>query len=340
MSELPEIESSFALASSGNIKPLFSCSEDELLALARRVPTHELAWPAASRAGVNVWLRRDDLLHPVLSGNKFYKLWGHLRHLRRTQPGAGIVSCGGAFSNHLHALAYASRQLDIKADLIVRGQAAHPSPTIQDAVAWGATVHFVHRDEYPLWAEPSQRRQLLARRGISSEAYWIPEGGGGRLGQHGCALLGQALSERGIRHCLLASGTGTTMSGILNALPAGFSVTGISALSSGASVTRTLLVHGRSRGVERANWALSNQYHRGGFGRVDEAAAAFMRRFLLETGVQLDKVYTVKLFMALEERLARGFYQKGSELLVMHSGGLQGNRSGSLCAVAADSTRV
>ncbi|WP_370978491.1 1-aminocyclopropane-1-carboxylate deaminase/D-cysteine desulfhydrase [Agaribacterium sp. ZY112] len=296
-----------------------------------------LNWDVAERAGVELWLRRDDAIDPELSGNKLYKLFGHLRHYQcvhlpslseSEKRACPMVSFGGAFSNHLHALACAGQRLGIATVGIIRGQRpAKPSATLVDLEAKGMRLYFISRSDYRLRHDQAFVTQLLHDLNLASFSFVVPEGGAGELGLLGLQALGRHLATEHWHGLVCACGTGTTMQGLAQGLASAgakhCSVLGVSALAAGDSVCSVLRPAMQQYGI---SWGLSNQFHDGGFARVSKDLSSFKQAFEAQCGVELDRVYTLKMFSALRAWLHRGMFHQGQRVLAIHSGGLQGNR--------------
>lgn len=289
-------------------------------------PLQRIADPAWSARGVSLSIKRDDLLHPVISGNKWRKLKYPLNDALRRGADT-IVSMGGAYSNHLHALAYAGRELGLKTAAFVRGERpARLNPTLLDLLEWGMELRFVSREEYRglrayrEWHDPPDRQ---------SGQYWLPEGGAGELAWQGVA---EAVAEIDTPYDILAlaCGTGTTLAGAVGAVGAvapGAEIVGVPALKGGEFLYRDirerLSVQGRP---DSGGWRLWLDYHFGGFARTTPELLAFIAAFEARHGIELEPVYTGKLLYAVYDRLQTGDFQAGQHVVVWHSGGLQGKR--------------
>jgi 1-aminocyclopropane-1-carboxylate deaminase len=303
--------------------------------VARLAPVQELRWPLFNDLGLEIAVKREDLLHPQLGGNKFYKLDGHLRSFR--QSGAdSLLSFGGAFSNHLYALAAAGRALKVPTIGVVRGERPTAlSPTLEDAAALGMQLVFVSRAEYRRKEEPEWQAQLRER---FAGAYWIPEGAGDLSGAAGCAVWARealALAPWQADTICLAAGTGGTTAGVLAASPvpvhAFLALKGSPAeleatRSKILSQAQLLITPNSTNHGAPPSLFLESNYHCGGYARFPEALRQFAARFEADTGLPLDPVYTAKLFWGMAHKAQSGFWRPGTRILVMHTGGLQGRR--------------
>jgi 1-aminocyclopropane-1-carboxylate deaminase len=272
--------------------------------------------------GVDLWIKRDDLLHPIISGNKWRKLKYVLNHALITDSTC-LLSMGGAYSNHLHALAFAGQCLNIKTAAYIRGERpALLNPTLTDLSNWGMDLRFITRSDY------RQLRQFKAFDSLpdlKTGEYWLPEGGAIDL-----ALLGVAESVAEITMpydvLAVACGTGTTLAGLVTAVPANCQVLGIAALqtSSMQSDVQQLL---NSQYSVKNNWHISMDYHCGGFAKTDPALLAFMQHFEVLHAIPLEPVYTGKLLFGIYDLIQRGYFAAGQRVMLIHTGGLQGKRA-------------
>lgn len=286
----------------------------------------EVQLPLLAARGLQLAVLRLDQRPPGQNGNKGYKLLPWRARLDRGE-GRGLISLGGAHSNHLHALAAAGREAGFATVGLLRGEPCS-TPTVQDLQACGMTLHWLgyggyrRRHDADFWA-PWQARypDLLP----------IPEGGCDERAAQACAAivaeLHQGLAHLGWPDCQqlwLAAGTGTTLAGVIRAAAPDWQVVGGLAVPPGHGVEATL--QALLPRATRLNWHLVDA-SRGGFGRIDAELARGMADFEGQTGIALDPLYTGKLWLALREEIARGAVAPGSRLVLIHSGGLQGRRA-------------
>lgn len=306
-------------------------SEDEFLQRAVSVPMQPLQWQLARRYGVDVVVRRDDLVDTRLSGNKFYKLFYNLKQAASLGHQT-LLSFGGAYSNHLYALAAAGRDFGFSTIGVVRGERPLVlSPMLQDAERWGMQLHFVSRSDYRD-RDSSAFSELLVRR--YGDFYRIPEGGANALGLEGAQVMGWALQQQmkgDYSATCLACGTGNTMAGvaagIVDTSAAQAIVLGFSVLKGEGGLAESIIAQQQSLGVKLANWRLISGFHGGGYGKkLPEAMQNFSGEFERETGLCLDPVYTAKMCWGVSQLLARHYWPRGSRLVLIHTGGLQGRR--------------
>lgn len=311
-----------------------------------------LDWPLAAASGVDVWVLRLDQIHQGWSGNKWYKLYGHLSafastHNTTTSLRADIhndtplVSCGGGYSNHLHALAFLGKSLGIPTVGVVRGVYPQLTPTLQDCQNWGMRLLFSSRKQ---WAQKHSPKQFLSSLSDDLDVdnlCWIPEGGGGLEGITGCRLIGTSLEDQvqqrrrekvfteSITPVYLACGTGTTATGLIAGLDASFRVEGISVLKGEDQLTPEISFALGSLNLAASScrqWCIHTEFHGGGYGKASAELKDFARQFEQETHLLLDPIYTLKAFWALSIHLQQNKWPSGSQVVVVHTGGLQGRR--------------
>ncbi|HEY7776155.1 MAG TPA: pyridoxal-phosphate dependent enzyme, partial [Kineobactrum sp.] len=259
-------------------------------------------------------------------GNKAFKLQPHFD--RVTSLGARrILSFGGAWSNHLHALAACSRQRGIASVGVIRGeQPAQLSATLADAQHWGMALHFVSRGEYRQRHDAAYCARLA--RQLQAD-YVIPEGGADALGVAGCSGIAELVLQRvpAAARVVVAVGTGATLAGLVAGLPRSCHVTGIVALKGdgdlgtrvGEAITATGAMH-------TAGWNLDTRFHCGGFARSNDALELLVLACERQLGLPLEPVYTGKAMLALQRLRASGEWLPQEPVVLVHTGGLQGRR--------------
>ena len=264
---------------------------------------------------------RLDLIHPVISGNKWYKLRYSLEEALQQEKKA-VVTFGGAYSNHIVATAAACREAGLKSIGIIRGERSlNFSQTLQNAEAFGMQLFFISREAYREKALPD----ALLTHFPETALYTISEGGYGHNGARGAAEILSDDRFSDYTHFLAATGTGTTLAGLATGCRPGQQAIGISVLKGALSLNDEII---KLTGTEKKeNFSLLHDYHFGGYARKNAELTAFMNEWFRQTGIPSDFVYTAKLFFAVQDLLQKDFFPQGSRLLVIHSGGLQGNRS-------------
>ena len=272
--------------------------------------------PEAAQDNITADVLRLDRLHPVISGNKWFKLKNYLQEAQRSAANP-IITFGGAWSNHLIATAFAAREARLDAVGIVRGEKPRVlSTTLSAALRYGMELEFISRRDYSEKSSAHFLRQFSLR---YPGAYIIPEGGAGPPGIRGSEDILRITDTSRYTHILCAIGTGTMFQGLIRASLPGQSVVGVPVLK---GVDPLILSPDQS---ERAQ--VLHGYHFGGYARHPPELIDFMNEFYRETTIPSDIVYTGRLFYALRDSIRRNFFPVSSRILVIHSGGLQGNGS-------------
>ncbi|MEP7257256.1 MAG: pyridoxal-phosphate dependent enzyme [Flavitalea sp.] len=287
----------------------------------------KLSREAFDEKEIIVDILRLDKIHPVISGNKWFKLKYHLASALKSGH-RGIASFGGAWSNHLVALAFACRQHGLKSIGIIRGEApAVYNASMQQMRDFGMELVFITRERYRL--KEIITKELLAG---FPDYYYVPEGGGGAEGIKGAEEIISLVPDIHYTNIICAVGTGTTMTGIINHSKPGQHILGISSLK----INDTPADHlhndnhpGRyiTRYAKQNNYSLNHDYHFGGYARHTPELIAFMNDLYKKHDLPTDIVYTAKLFYGIFDLVKKDHFKKGGKLLVIHSGGLLGNRS-------------
>ena len=275
------------------------------------------------RYDLRVFVKREDLIHPVISGNKWHKLKYNLEHA--VQSGfKSVISFGGAYSNHIHALAYAGKCLGLSTVGVIRGEAYEElNPTLQYAVEQGMHLHYVNRAEYRLKASQAFIDQLLLQYGPS---YIIPEGGSNSLAVQGCREI---ISEIDVPFDVIccACGTGATLAGLISGLNDKQRAVGVAVLKAQKFMTQDvqrLLSSASFTGA--ASWQIDYDHHFGGYAKVTSELMAFVEKFEQEHNIPIEPIYTGKLLYAIYNKIQSGFFKPESTIIILHSGGLQGRR--------------
>lgn len=270
---------------------------------------------------LNVAVLRLDIVHPVVSGNKWYKLQGHLAQAAAAGKRT-ILTFGGAYSNHIVATAAACAAIGYKAIGIIRGEAPEQwSPTLLDAQALGMDLHFVSRTSYRDKTIPEELYEEYPVESI----YLVGEGGMGRSGTTGIVDMMKNLAIGSFTHILCAVGTGTTLAGLVQASKSNQQVLGISSLKNNLELEAA--VHNMLPPPGKSNWQINHAFHFGGYAKHKPELIRFMNEWYQLTGVPSDFVYTGKMFYAFQQLWLQQYFPENSNILLVHTGGLQGNRS-------------
>lgn len=281
----------------------------------QNITTDFLTDPLFIEKNIEVAVLRLDKIHPVISGNKWFKLQFYLEEAKQLQKKT-VATFGGAWSNHIVATAAACRQNDLNSVGIIRGEEpAELSATLRYARESGMQLFFISRDDYRNKKIP----EALSKEGF----YFIPEGGYGEKGAEGAATILNHCEKKYFSHYCCAVGTGTMMAGLIRASSNNQQVIGISILKNNLELEENIkaLDHGKE------NFRLFHNYHFGGYAKYNSGLIRFMNEFYLRNHIPSDFVYTGKLFFAIQDLIATNFFPAGSKVLIIHSGGLQGNSS-------------
>ena len=271
--------------------------------------------PEFEDKGVNVFVKRDDLIHPFISGNKWRKL--KYNHISFLDSGCkGIVTFGGAFSNHILATATFCAERKITCIGIIRGEEPKSmNHVLILAQLWGMKLQFVSREAY-------KNKQVLEEYWKKQGYFIIPEGGENKDGVKGCEEIVTELTQT-YDHIFCASGTGCTIAGIVRGVASQKLKThchSVAVLKQGEFINDK--VHEYVPDAE--NFTIHNDYHFGGYAKTTPELLIFLRFLSTQTGILTDPVYTTKMFFALTDLIKKDYFKKGETILAIHTGGLMG----------------
>jgi 1-aminocyclopropane-1-carboxylate deaminase len=273
-----------------------------------------------STQDVHTDILRLDLIHPVISGNKWFKLKYYLDEAITTKA-CKLASFGGAYSNHIVALAFAGKEAGIPTTGFIRGDADTAlSPTLKEAVSYGMELQFINRSDY-------RDKQQIQDSYHQSGWYWIPEGGYGLLGAKGAADILNIQDTSSYTHIICALGTGTMMAGLNMSAEPSQEIIGISVLRNHFNIKEEIEQMISQVSEKKSNFQCLHGYDWGGYAKHPSELLSFMKQFWLAEKIPTDFVYTAKMIYAVHDLIEKGFFTSGSRLLLIHSGGLQGNRS-------------
>ncbi|MGN6640998.1 MAG: 1-aminocyclopropane-1-carboxylate deaminase/D-cysteine desulfhydrase [Mucilaginibacter sp.] len=265
--------------------------------------------------GLKVFIKRDDLIHPIISGNKWRKLKYPLMHAifeNRTH----LVTFGGAYSNHLLATAAAAAKLGFRSTGFVRGERVN-NDTLFLCQLHGMELLFTDRESY------KDKQSLFEKHfGGDKEAYFIDEGGSSELAAKGVSELVDELTET-YDHIFCACGTGTTAAGIINGLTQhniSSQFHGVPVLKNGDFLRKDINHYLYSN----VDYQLHPEYHFGGYGKVTAELISFIKEFVASTGILIEPIYTGKMLYAIYNLASKNYFKPGSKILAIHTGGLWG----------------
>lgn len=273
-------------------------------------------------SGINLCMKREDELHPFISGNKFRKLKYNLVEARE-EGASTLLSFGGAYSNHISALSYAAKKFGFRAVGVIRGDelgadlktTLRSNPTLRFAFENGMRFKFVSRAEY---REKEDEHFLKALKKEFGPFYLVPEGGTNRLAVKGCEEI---LSPGDAQYDVIcvAVGTGGTIAGLINSAKGQQQVLGFPSLKGDFLSTEI-----KKYTIQKDNWSLINGYHFGGYAKINKKLISFINDFYQQTTIPLDPVYTGKMMFGIIDMIRQNYFKKNCNILAVHTGGLQG----------------
>lgn len=281
------------------------------------IPYQTLSCPLFRIRNITLSIKREDSIHPLISGNKYRKLKYNLEEAKK-QGQHTLLTFGGAFSNHIAAVAYAGYSHGLQTIGVIRGEELKKkwqnNPTLRQAHRHGMQFHFVSRSAYSNKESTAFLQQLKASFG---EFYLLPEGGSNALAVRGCEEI-IAPCDAQFDYICCSVGTGATLAGISNAAQPHQTVLGFTALKSDF-VKRDIL-----KFTDNTNWTLVMDYHFGGYAKVSKPLVAFINTFKKKTGIPLEPIYTGKMLFGIVDLVKKVFFARDSRILAIHTGGLQG----------------
>lgn len=282
-----------------------------------RVPTVKIDSSCLGIDKISLFVKREDLLHPIVSGNKFRKLKYNLLQAKKLELET-VITFGGAFSNHIIATAVATKEMGLKSIGIIRGEElagrTHRNPTLTFAKNCGMELYFVTREDYRLKDKEAFLTGLKLQFG---PFYILPEGGSNKLAVKGCEeILTQ--KDSFFDYICVSVGTGCTMAGLVKASKKRQKIIGFSALK---GVFQTSEIE---KYTKKHNYEITDSYCFGGYGKIDADLVRFMNDFKRKTQIPLDPVYTGKMMFGILDLAKKGYFNENSRILAVHTGGLQG----------------
>lgn len=266
---------------------------------------------------ISLTIKREDLIHPFVSGNKFRKLKYNLIQAKAEDKKV-LLTFGGAFSNHIAAVAFAGKEQGFKTIGIIRGEEIstkiNENPTLKFAQENGMEFEFVSRENYRQKSENAFLEKLKEKFG---DFYLIPEGGTNELAIKGCEEI-LTPEDAVFDYVCCAVGTGGTISGLINSALPNQKILGFPALK-GDFLQDEIRIF-----AENENWNLITDYHFGGYGKVNLELIEFINAFFEESKVPLDPIYTGKMVFGVMDLIHKKYFPEHSKILLIHTGGLQG----------------
>jgi 1-aminocyclopropane-1-carboxylate deaminase len=266
---------------------------------------------------ITLHIKREDLIHPFISGNKFRKLKYNLLKANEENK-TKLLTFGGAFSNHIAAVAYAGKSNNFETIGIIRGDELESkvfeNPTLQFAQDCGMKFQFISREEYKI------KRLMYSLKNYKKhfgDFYLIPEGGSNSLAVKGCEEI-ITNEDSHFSHVCCSIGTGSTISGLINASHLHQKIIGFPSLKG------DFLSEDIRKFATKINWELVSDYHFGGYGKINEELVFFINDFYQKTKIPLDPIYTGKMMFGIIDLIKKEYFPRGAAILAIHTGGLQG----------------
>jgi 1-aminocyclopropane-1-carboxylate deaminase len=278
------------------------------------IPLEEISHPLLKAYEIKLLIKRDDLIHPFISGNKWRKLKYNIAEMER-QGKTTMLTFGGAYSNHILATAAAGDKLGFKTIGIIRGEEPRERNSIlKKAEELGMKFHFVTRGEY----RQKETKDFLDRlKNMFGNFYPVPEGGSNESGVKGCTEI-EVEIKANYNYLCCCCGTGTTLAGIALSLPPGKTAIGFCVHKGDEAVEENIMRWTSAS----SNYMLVNDYHFGGFAKSTDELRAFAHDFSMQTGIPIEPVYTAKMFFGIFDLIKKDFFKRNSVLVALHTGGI------------------
>jgi 1-aminocyclopropane-1-carboxylate deaminase len=286
----------------------------------KNIATQSIRKPLHKSSRISVDVLRLDLMHPDISGNKWFKLKYHIEAAIRNNK-RGIVTLGGAYSNHLVATAVACKESGMLSTAFVRGEQTFPlNASVMQMINAGMQLIYVSRERYR-----NKNEMITKFLETHKDYYYVPEGGQSPEGIKGAGEI-LSFAAGNYTHIVCAVGTGTTIAGLINASTDKQKVIGVCALKIEDSGSNEIENFIRSNS-NKSNFTMLYDYHFGGYAKKTNELTTFMNGLFNDEQIPTDFVYTGKMFCAVYDLIVNNYFPDGSRLLLIHTGGLQGNRS-------------
>lgn len=274
-------------------------------------------------AGVTLYIKREDLVDPELGGNKWRKLKYNLEAAQQQNHNT-LLTFGGAYSNHIYATAAAGKRLGYQTIGIIRGEKyTELNPTLQFASDCGMRLEYVDRETY---RHKTSRQYINKLHEKYGQFYLLPEGGSNVLALKGCAEIIEEIDIPFNSICV-ACGTGATLAGLISGLSNDQQAIGFAVLKGAEFLSTDVASLLQKASINtKVSWQVNTTYHFGGYAKTNSTLWDFMANFKKDFGIELDAVYTGKLFYGLFDLVKKGYFETGTRIVAIHTGGLQGNK--------------
>ena len=281
-----------------------------------KIKTKEISHPLLKEKEIKLFIKRIDLIHPFISGNKWYKLKYNLLEAKKQNTNT-VLTFGGAYSNHISATSFAAKEKGFKSIGIIRGEETLPlNDTLDFSKKQGMSIHYVSRSEYRKKNTDDFIDKLKEKFG---NFYLVPEGGTNELAVKGA----QEILDRNDTQDFIctAIGTGGTISGIINSSSENQKALGFPAIKGSENLEKDITMW-----TTKQNWKLISDYHFGGYSKISEELIQFIMDFYQKHNIPLDAIYTGKMMFGILDLIDKDYFPRGSSILTIHTGGLQGNK--------------
>lgn len=282
--------------------------------------------PAFNKHKVQVQIKRDDIIHPIISGNKWRKLKYNIQTVKQSPSVQGVLSFGGCYSNHIHALAFACFEQSIPCIGIIRGEAEYADNfTLSWAAHWGMKLHFVDRKTYRRRYDSDYLAELQQQ--FPSYAF-IPEGGSNSLAIKGVSeIITELIQQTTFDTLITPLGSGGTLAGLVAgdaSNQTNHKILGIAVLKNADYLKEQVEFLLPEPAKSHNNWHVLTNYHRGGYAKFSPQDASRIIEFNRVTGVNFEPVYSGKMILAFLDLLDEGYFSPGEKIVLLHTGGMQG----------------
>jgi 1-aminocyclopropane-1-carboxylate deaminase len=284
-------------------------------------PLTKIDDPLINEIGIELFIKREDLNHPQLSGNKWYKLKYNLIEARKSGYNT-MLTFGGAYSNHIYATAAAGKLFGFKTIGIIRGEEHLPlNPTLSFAKECGMDIHYMDRTTYRKKDTTIVIESLKEKFGMF---YLLPEGGTNELAVKGCCEIPENI-DADFDYICCACGTGGTMAGLISGLKEKKNVMGFAILKGANFLNNNVKIFlNESSNKNYKNWSINLDYHFGGYAKMNYDLINFVKRFIRINKIPIEPIYTGKMLYGIYDLVANRYFRKGEKIVAIHTGGLQG----------------
>lgn len=281
-----------------------------MLEFTGEIPLQKISDEFISSSGICLYVLRLDTIHPYISGNKWFKLKYNLAEAHKKRKNT-LITFGGAYSNHIVAVAAAGKELGFTTVGIIRGEelSSSDNPVLEFAETCGMKLYFISRSDY--------KKKLLPHSLSPACSYFLPEGGTNELAVKGCSEIVRHI-KISFDYLCCASGTGGTMAGIVRSLMENQKAIGFSVLKGAAFLDEQIKKYVK----HKKNWQLIHTYHFGGYAKHSHELLNFISKFEKENDIPIEPVYTAKMFFGIYDMIQKGFFQEGTTVIAIHTGGI------------------